>query len=132
MLGDDWVRNAGENTTRQASMIKKLVVMAVLLSLVLPVNSQAMTGVFMLQKCEATDGTSGRLACAAYMSGTVDALGSITERGWASGICAPKEVTVEQVVLVYVEWAKRNPAKLHRTASDLVIEALQEAFPCEQ
>ncbi len=59
-------------------MIKKLVVMAVLLSLVLPVNSQAMTGVFMLQKCEAADGTSGRLACAAYMSGTVDALGSIT------------------------------------------------------
>jgi hypothetical protein len=112
-------------------MIKKLIVLVACLSFVWPVNSQTITGVWILQKCESST-TSDQLICAAYIAGTINTLDSIGDKGWYSGICMPKGVTVEQAQYVYIHWAKRNPATLHHTASDLVIEAVMEAFPCGQ
>jgi len=112
-------------------MIKKLIVLVALLPLVFPVPSQARTGVEFLQDCESSSSIKS-LACVEYLYGTWETLSSVEQMGWFSGFCMPDNVTVTQLKLIYIEWAKRNPAKLHYTASYLVLEALQEAFPCGQ
>ena len=44
--------------------------------------------------------------------------------------CAPKEVTVGQLVLVIVKFLRDHPERLHQGRAALTMEALTTAFPC--
>jgi hypothetical protein len=45
-------------------------------------------------------------------------------------ICAPPESTRSQLIAVFVEYARRNPQRLHEDFFDVALEALRGAFPC--
>jgi hypothetical protein len=45
-------------------------------------------------------------------------------------VCLPAAATVGQLSAVVLRYLRQNPAQLHRDSSNLVREALQQAFPC--
>lgn len=47
------------------------------------------------------------------------------------GVCAPPESTRTQLVAVFVEYARRNPARLHERFTAVVFDALRDSFPCD-
>lgn len=44
--------------------------------------------------------------------------------------CIPEEAPIAQLARVIVKWLRDHPEKLHEPKSMLVMEALQEDFPC--
>ncbi len=63
--------------------------------------------------------------------------------GWCGGlvtgivnahpmICAPDSATYQQGVRVVIQYIDQRPARLHENFAELVIEALQAAWPCKQ
>src|SRR5437764_934354 len=46
------------------------------------------------------------------------------------GICSPADSTRTQLILVFVEYARRNPRLLNEEFFSIALQALQEAFPC--
>ena len=45
-------------------------------------------------------------------------------------LCLPAKSTHSQATLVVQKYLSEHPEKLHLNAAELVIDALQEAFPC--
>jgi hypothetical protein len=97
-----------------------------------------LTGSQLLAKCRAhktlvaagektTDGqvAANAMLCRWYVWGYADGLNGL------NGItCWPDGVTYIQILAVTLKHLKENPAQLHRPSGDLVMEALQEAWPC--
>ena len=48
------------------------------------------------------------------------------------GVCAPVDVSGEQLVRVVLKYLQQHPELLHEPAADLVWTALHEAFPCHK
>lgn len=46
-------------------------------------------------------------------------------------VCAPANSTRSQLIAVFVEYARRNPQRLHEDFLDVALEALRGAFPCQ-
>jgi uncharacterized phosphosugar-binding protein len=46
------------------------------------------------------------------------------------GACAPPESTLVQIIRVFVDYARKNPARLHLRAANIATAALRQAFPC--
>jgi hypothetical protein len=46
-------------------------------------------------------------------------------------VCAPPKSTRSQLITVFVEYARRNPQRLHEDFLDVALEALRGAFPCQ-
>ena len=98
----------------------------------------------LLELCEAPFGTDNQAWCDGYIIGVDDAL-TITyavsgaASGAASGetdpsshryYCLREDVTLGQTSLAVLNYLKAHPEKLDMIASQLVILALAEAFPC--
>ena len=45
-------------------------------------------------------------------------------------VCAPPKSTRSQFIAVFVEYARRNPQRLHEDFLDVVLDSLRRAFPC--
>ena len=45
-------------------------------------------------------------------------------------VCAPKQSTRSQLILIFVEYAKHNPKLLHEDFVTVALAALRDAFPC--
>ncbi len=48
----------------------------------------------------------------------------------SESLCLPRGVTAKQVHLVFLNWARKNPAELHSGANKLVQKAFVEAWSC--
>ena len=70
--------------------------------------------------------------CAAYIMGISDAHDYYVHFGGISNFCAPMEVTNGQMKAITEKYMEEHPEKLHFAASDIVLNALAEAFPCKQ
>lgn len=46
--------------------------------------------------------------------------------------CAPSTATIRQTIMVVVKFLKEHPEQLHRPDMILMIEALNQAFPCNE
>jgi len=46
-------------------------------------------------------------------------------------VCAPPESTRTQFVAIFMEYAKKNPQRLHESFFFVAFSALHEAFPCK-
>ena len=62
--------------------------------------------------------------CTGYVVGVMSVMDFINV------LCLPDESTHAQATLVVRKYLSDNPEKLHLNAEQLVIDALQEAFPC--
>ena len=69
--------------------------------------------------------------------GAFSAIQSLIPRTYANGqhmfyVCAPPTSRRHQLIAIFVEYAKRNPQRLHENFFDVAIDSLQAAFPCQQ
>jgi Rap1a immunity proteins len=81
----------------------------------------------LFEDCKYTDTNSNTFpagTCAGYIVGAVDAL---LETG---AFCVPDGVEAGQVIDVVKLYLAQHPEKRHLAASDLVVDALKEKFPC--
>ena len=91
----------------------------------------------LLWKCngtgdDETDAMLGKLACASYLSGFLDAY-TITTYGQKSNhlICLPdRGISNDQTIRIVVKFLEDHPEDLHESARSMVFVALQAAFPC--
>ena len=60
-----------------------------------------------------------------YMVGAI--LHGVTKKSF----CKPKGVTRGQLILIVVKYLKDNPERLHYQATQLILEAMTQAFPCQ-
>ena len=73
------------------------------------------------ESCQSTNLYSDAF-CLGYVIGVAD--------NNAASICTPVGVTQGQVRDIVKKYLSDNPAQLHRDADILVLNALQQAFPC--
>jgi hypothetical protein len=95
-------------------------------------SSQAQTGYELFSHCQYvnSDFSTPQVAidafkCTAYLSGVWDGL-ALSHSGFCSG-----PVQLGQIVLVFVEWARRNPQYLSRPAGEAALASFASAFPCK-
>lgn len=72
-------------------------------------------------------------SCVGYITGVVEALQAASVYGGSlSGrrACIPASVTPRQTRDVVMRFLQQNPEKRHKIALDLVVEAIDKAFPC--
>lgn len=117
----------------------KLLILALLISSSTAVRSETDhdSGNSLLAECSeairAVDGDGvydvNALTCAAYISGFSHALlAAQTTRKWA---CLPDDATVGQLTRIVVKYLNNNLEKLHDGKALLVMNALANAFPCD-
>jgi hypothetical protein len=119
-----------------ASVVAQLVVGAAS-----PAN--AMSATDLLQSCEIlvrearpTGGDRfslppGGLMCWYYMEAVQDAIVLGDENGHlVLRVCAPEETDQMQLVRIFVQYARQNPAQLHQSGVWVAQVALSRAFPC--
>ena len=121
----------------------RVVLLAAILFGVAPVSSYASTANELLRSCEIllrtprqsedTIGlTDAANRCFFYFMGIQDASLLIGADGKRMlDVCPPPQSRLTQLVRVFVEFARKNPAKLHLNAAGITVDALSEAFPCQ-
>lgn len=57
-------------------------------------------------------------------------VGVLSVMNYINALCLPAKSTHAQATLVVQKYLSDNPEKLHLDAEQLVIDALQDAFPC--
>lgn len=90
-----------------------------------------------------TDGATSFIpfgTCIGYLQGVADTIESHHASNLTGGysaihftyrdVCVPPGVEAGQIKRVWMNWADKNPEKLHNTASSLVMSAFAEAWPC--
>ena len=88
---------------------------------------------------EHVSGANLKMVCESYLdipSGTSDGMcigyvvGIMSVMEYINILCMPVNSTHAQATLVVQKYLADHPGKLHLNAEELVIDALQEAFPC--
>ena len=103
-----------------------------------PAVAKVLTGNWLLAKCRAYEKftaagsatndiqvAGNAMLCRGYVWGYADG-----ENYGGGAVCYPDGVTYDQILAVTLKHLKENPAQLHRPSGDLVMEAVQEAWPC--
>lgn len=113
--------------------MKQTIIIGAVLILNLPVSGNVVAE---------TDGLSGaylKKICASYVDRPANTLegmcvgyvvGVMSVMEYMNVLCRPAGSTHAQAALVVQKYLSEHPEKLHLTADELVLDALQEAFPC--
>jgi len=88
------------------------------------------TGNQLLNSCRAADGEYKDAICLGYVAAIHDALAFDPIFNWR--MCSPGGVTLGQAQDIVKAWLESHPQDRHYSASSLVAEALQDAFPCKE
>jgi len=113
--------------------MKQTIILAATLLLGSPLSSHVAA------QLERVSGASLKKICTSYVdipSNTSDGMcigyvtGIISVMEYISISCVPAESTHAQATLVVQKYLSEHPERLHLNAEELVIGALQEAFPC--
>jgi hypothetical protein len=95
------------------------------------------TGVELFSSCErfqhdgATANMSG-VICLRYLAGVWQGIVAISELYKIDLVCpGDAALAAGQIELIFMEWARRNPQRLNQRASDGIVAALVETFPCQ-
>ena len=88
---------------------------------------------------ESVSGASLKMICASYLdvpANTSDGMcigyvaGIMSVMEYIDVLCLPAKSTHAQATLVVQKYLSDHPEKLHLNAEELVLDALQQAFPC--
>jgi hypothetical protein len=80
------------------------------------------------EQCSAGD----RMLCAAYVAGVIDTLRMLSYKTAGGFFCSPQGTRPEDYILVVTKYLSTHPDGLKYNASDEVMLALAQAFPCER
>lgn len=102
-----------------------------------PANAdRALSALYLMERCNAAASDQSAFDplsagfCFGSISGFVQAHRSILVHLGMEIFCLPPDVTPEQIRLVWMNYAKQNPAELHLDAIDPFISSMKDAFPC--
>ena len=107
--------------------------------LLMPAPAKAdrtMSGLHLTERCKAAVSDLSAFEpfsagfCFGSISGFVQAHRNILVHLGMEIFCLPPGVTYEQIRLVWMNYAKQNPAELHLDAIDPFVSSMKEAFPC--
>lgn len=89
-----------------------------------------LSGNQLLESCTQTPLNGANIDCLGYTTAIADVMaGNNSVSGWTA--CFPEGVARQQIVDVTVRFLQQRPEVRHYTASSLVAEALEKAFPCK-
>jgi len=100
--------------------------------MMLSANTMAMSGLELLNYCK-SDEAAGRTFCKGYIIGVLEAglfipLKNNTE---TMPFCTPLDgMKPSQLQMIVLKYFEDHPEKLHFESIELVIDALEKAFPC--
>lgn len=126
--------------------VAALIFLPISTSAVTTVEGENFTGVGLLQVCsaeqESTVGLFDKGICLTYLLGVSQTLSLLSGVGAQvpygetgkyrplGGSCMPKEVSVDQLRMVWLKYARSHPEALHNPAVLLLLNAFNEAWPC--
>ncbi len=96
------------------------------------------TGNSLRDACDSSATDSARIICYGYLTGVADTFLGISEWGTKGEDDAPirscieEDATAEDLRLVYLKFVESRPGKLDRSATSLVIQSFQAAWPCPE
>ncbi len=113
--------------------LQSLMVILFILTVSMPVQA-GMTGNDLLRRCQ---GQSENAAikimndtfCLGFIAGYTDALRTNLRN--SETVCMPNQAEWEQRKKVVVKYMNEHPEKLHEYYEVLIMEAIEEAFPCD-
>lgn len=75
--------------------------------------------------------SNGAMPCWYHLQG-IQELSALVDRPdhFILGICLPIEGQLTQLIRVFIEYARKNPALLHEPAAMVELRAFRDAFPC--
>ena len=132
---------AGRLTSDMSAMARVLVGSWCMLSALSPSYASAqdrpVTGDQWLHICDGTSlGAAGEFACLSYLAGYIEFAGTMIGSGFSRRElqdtilgCMPDNIRIEQLRLVVIKYLREHPERLHLSFSQLVAEALRQAFP---
>jgi hypothetical protein len=84
------------------------------------------------------DGFNEGQKCWSYMSAVHD-LAYVTlmnpdgtQTRLLATMCLPNGVGLVQLIRVFLQYARSNPARLHESATSMILTAIYQSFPCER
>jgi hypothetical protein len=120
--------------------MKKLLLLFVAISLVIAspvmaVNYKAfVNGRDLIERCDTENGATNKFVlpnCLGYIAGVIDLHESLLRTETVKPIfCKPERHDLTEMHKIVCIFLKENPDSLLESASDLVIQALTELFPC--
>jgi len=113
-----------------ALQMKRLLIAAVLLlGFASPGAATFYTGNQLLEDCTSRS-VSKRNVCSGYVMAIADAMEENRINGWRT--CRPTGMMSLQLRDVVIRHLRKSPQHRHHTASSLVAEAFQKAWPCKK
>jgi hypothetical protein len=95
-------------------------------------NYSFVTGNDLLDWCQSPVATRGKVFCAGYVEGIVDALGNNPINGFKACIPSKPGFNAGQAMDITINFLRANPEYRNYTADGLVAEAFAKAFPCRE
>ncbi len=123
--------------------MKKLTLLMFILAMLMASPVKAANGEKLLNDCnniikyqqnksDKTVSTVGAGSCFGYIGATIDTHSSLVEYFNRDKLfCSPPNLKSGDAARLVVNYVKKYPQKVNVLASDLVLEALIEAFPCK-
>lgn len=119
--------------------MKTLSAMLLAVGLLAPASAKAdraLSALYLMERCKAAVSDQSAFDplsagfCFGSISGFVQAHRNVLVHLGMETFCLPPDVTPEQIRLVWMNYARQNPAELHLDAIDPFISSMEEAFPC--
>ena len=123
--------------------MKKLTLLVIVVSLfisspVIAENYKAyVTGRDLIERCDTENiGTMTKFIfpnCMGYIAATIDTHENLVRAGGSKPLfCKPANHDLTEMHKIVCKYLNENPELLHNNASELVLKALAELFPCEE
>jgi len=108
--------------------MKLLLTLLVTLGISMGSYGSNVTGNNLLEYCNEDE----RSVCFAYLLAVIDTHNNMESEGVIDNyFCPPKGVVFNQIAEIIVKHMKERPQQLHFSGSYLTLNALIDAFPCE-
>ena len=99
----------------------------------IPAEADYYTGNDLAEDCEAKNNMLKQGACIGFVTGLNQGVFLTSSISKSKKIfCAPRGVSVGQLVKVAVKFMKENPEVLHLSAGIILMRAYRVAFPCNE
>lgn len=122
--------------------IKNIIFLALILVSFRPTLTEAKTffdsGRSLTQYCQVASGyfknnksildNPNGLMCIGYFQGVLD----IVLNNNGAGSCIPANVTMDQLIRVFLNYSERNPERSDQAALILLFESFHEKYPCKE
>lgn len=78
------------------------------------------------------ENVSRKNICNGYFFGSASMLLLLQDEKVDTGTCIPMDVSTEEIIKGFLDWADKNPGKNKMLASSALLEIIRENYPCNE